>query len=127
MPNLYKCNDLSTPCQALSWLFFETKQPKKGKKKERKMASELPKELWVWILTFVPVKEVLQHVSLVSSTWNDYSNDPFLWQSFCVKSSGDNLELPSHVKAKLDPSLVSEEALDSKPSDWKAYYRSRCT
>jgi len=40
-------------------------------------------ELWLEIFSWVPVKDVLSSISLVSKTWNTLANNPFLWNNFC--------------------------------------------
>ena len=83
------------------------------------MEERLPKELCVFILTFVPVESILKDVSLVSTTWNRFCNDPFLWHKFCVNAMEgvDPATFESHLE---------EEKGAGGGVDWKTFYKLNC-
>src|SRR4051812_20653024 len=43
------------------------------------------KELWVHILSFLDVKDVVLNTSLVCTTWHSLAESDLLWEHFCSK------------------------------------------
>ncbi|RNA45214.1 F-box WD repeat-containing 7, partial [Brachionus plicatilis] len=81
-------------------------------KLQRDYISELPRELVLYLLTYIRPKDLFK-LAQVSLYWNQIANDPILWKNICKKYRINMSALKD--KCPADSDLSEDEAHDPRP------------